>query len=295
MILDGALFREIQTTAGTPGAGWKTARRQAWTSGALDGAGDVQLSGRAGTHARPGDLVERSRGVGRGSTPNRFVGRAPSRSEHRAVDLRARTLHERSQARRRADGTHVHGWSLATPTSSRSSKAAADLGACVFGIRGTSSARTDDEVLAAVAGGMPHRNRAGDLLRQYSAASLERCPSCGSPSRMGWIVFPGRSGRIQHGFNSRPDSAPSTSGAPQELPRTLLRGFPCAHADALREPRPPHRSGEIALGSDYPFPRRGDARQLIESIAEFDAEDARATSRRDGARVPRGVPRAVPG
>ena len=102
---------------------------------------------------------------------------------------------------------------------------------------------------------------------------LERLPRLRVAIAHGGGAFPGTLGRIEHGFQSRPDLVACDNPRP---PREYLGRFfvdSLVHdPTALRSVVMLFGKNRVALGSDYPFPL-GEARpgELIESIAEFDS------------------------
>jgi aminocarboxymuconate-semialdehyde decarboxylase len=103
---------------------------------------------------------------------------------------------------------------------------------------------------------------------------LERLPSLRIAFAHGGGSFPGTLGRIEHGFDVRPDLCAVDNEVP---PRAYLGRFwvdSLVHdADALRQLIRLVGTKRIALGSDYPFPL-GEAEpgRLIESMDDLSAE-----------------------
>jgi len=103
---------------------------------------------------------------------------------------------------------------------------------------------------------------------------IERLPRLRAMFAHGGGSFPSTLGRIEHGFNVRPDLvAVDNPHSPRKyLDRVYLDSL-VHDADALRHIVEMFGADRIALGSDYPFPL-GEARpgELIESMPDLDAE-----------------------
>jgi aminocarboxymuconate-semialdehyde decarboxylase len=274
MILDGALFREIQDNCWDP--------RRRLEECAATGV-DVQVLSTVPVMfnywAKPehtldlasllndhvASIVER--------TPNRFVGLGTLPMQ--STELSIYELERCTKDLRLAGvqiGTHVNGWSLDQPELFPIFEAAADLGACVFvhpwDILGKE--RMTKYWLPWLVG-MPTETALA-ICSVIFGGVLERLPKLRIAFAHGGGSFPGTIGRIQHGFASRPDLCAVDNPRP---PRDYLGRFyvdSLVHdADALRFLVRLIGAERIALGSDYPFPL-GEAMpgELIESIAEFD-------------------------
>ncbi|MCA9310818.1 MAG: amidohydrolase family protein, partial [Phycisphaerales bacterium] len=101
---------------------------------------------------------------------------------------------------------------------------------------------------------------------------LERLPHLRIAFAHGGGSFPGTIGRVEHGFNVRPDLCAVDNAVP---PRDYLGRFwvdSLVHdADCLRALIHLVGAGRIALGSDYPFPLGEDPPgSLIESMDDLD-------------------------
>ena len=103
---------------------------------------------------------------------------------------------------------------------------------------------------------------------------LERLPNLRIGFAHGGGGFPGSIGRIEHGFNVRPDLCATVN---DKSPRSYVGKFyvdSLVHdADVLRHLVSLMGADHVALGSDYPFPL-GEAEpgRLIESLDTFDPE-----------------------
>lgn len=106
---------------------------------------------------------------------------------------------------------------------------------------------------------------------------LERLPRLRIGFAHGGGAFPGTFGRIQHGFESRPDLCAVDNHVPpcDYLGRFYVDSL-VHHADTLRFLVNMMGAHRVALGSDYPFPL-GEAEpgRLIESVETFDAATKR--------------------
>lgn len=106
---------------------------------------------------------------------------------------------------------------------------------------------------------------------------LERLPRLRIGFAHGGGSFPGTLGRIQHGYDTRPDLCAVDNNRP---PREYLGRFyvdSLVHsAEALRFLVSMVGANRVALGSDYPFPLGEELPgSLIESIKEFDTSTKR--------------------
>src|SRR5438874_10087687 len=100
---------------------------------------------------------------------------------------------------------------------------------------------------------------------------FERFPKLRVAFAHGGGAFPGTIGRIEHGFQVRPDLCAVCNG---KSPRSYLGKFyldALVHdADALRTLLKLVGPEKIALGSDYPFPLgEEEPGKLIESLADL--------------------------
>lgn len=275
MILDGALFREIEDNC------WDPRRRLedcAATGVDVQVLSTVPVMFNYWTKPEHGldlatilndhvaSVVARS--------PDRFVGLGtlPMQSADLAIYELERCTKDLKLAGVQI-GTHVNGWNLDQPELFPIFEAAADLGACVFvhpwDILGKD--RMTKYWLPWLVG-MPAETSLA-ICSVIFGGILERLPKLRIGFAHGGGAFPGTVGRIQHGFMSRPDLCAVDNAVP---PRDYLGRFyvdSLVHdAGALRFLVGLLGAERIALGSDYPFPL-GEAMPggLIESIAEFDA------------------------
>lgn len=175
-------------------------------------------------------------------------------------------------------GSHVNGWNLDDERLFPVFEAAADLGAAVFvhpwDMLGKE--RMSRYWLPWLVG-MPAETSLAICSILFGGV-LERLPTLRIGFAHGGGAFPGCFGRIQHGFDVRPDLCATHTTTP---PRDFLGRF---YLDSLVHDAAMLRyliglvgADRVALGSDYPFPL-GEARpgSLIESLSDLpDAVRAR--------------------
>ena len=276
MILDGALFREIQDNC------WEPRRRL--DECAATGV-DVQVLSTVPVMfnywAKPEHgldlaalLNDHIAGVV-AKYPTRFVGLGtlPMQSPDLAIYELERCTRDLRLSGVQI-GTHVNGWSLGDPELFPVFEAAADLGACIFvhpwDILGKE--RMTKYWLPWLVG-MPTETALA-ICSVIFGGVLERLPKLRIAFAHCGGSFPGTVGRIEHGFASRPDLCAVDNAVP---PRRYLGRFyvdSLVHdSEALRYLIRLIGAERIALGSDYPFPL-GEASPgaLIESLAELDAK-----------------------
>jgi len=168
-------------------------------------------------------------------------------------------------------GTHVNGMNLDAPELFPVLEAAQRLGAAVFvhpwDMMGKD--RLSKYWLGWLVG-MPAETTTAICALIFGGV-LDRLPNLRIAFAHGGGGFPGTIGRIEHGYQSRPDLC-AVSGC--KNPRSYLGRFyldSLTHdADALRHLLRLVGADRIALGTDYPFPL-GEAEpgQLIESLPEL--------------------------
>jgi aminocarboxymuconate-semialdehyde decarboxylase len=275
MILDGALFREIQDNCWDP-------RRRLEDCAATQV--DVQVLSTVPVMfnywAKPEHSLDLSTLLNDhvaavvDGNPSRFVGLGtlPMQQADLAIYELERCMRDLKLAGVQI-GTHINGWSLDHPELFPVFEAAADLGACVFvhpwDILGKE--RMTKYWLPWLVG-MPTETALA-ICSVIFGGVLERLPRLRIAFAHGGGSFPGTVGRVQHGFLSRPDLCAVDNTVP---PKDYLGRFyvdSLVHdADALRYLVRLIGAERVALGSDYPFPL-GEAvpGKLIESIDEFDA------------------------
>ena len=152
-------------------------------------------------------------------------------------------------------GTHVNGWNLDDPRIFPVLEAAADLGAAVF-VHPWQMLGKDRMGLYWLPWlvGMPAET-ALSICTMIFGGVFEKLPHLRVAFAHGGGAFPGLIGRLEHGFNVRPDIVATAN---DRNPRDYLGQF---YVDSLvHEPAMLQYmidllgSNRIALGSDYPFP-----------------------------------------
>lgn len=210
--------------------------------------------------------------VVRGS-PRRFagLGTVPLQSVPLAVRELERCVRELGLAGVQI-GSHVNGTNLGDPALFPFFEAAAELGAAVFVhpwdmLGGARTAKYWMPWLV----GMPTEVAIAISTLIFSG-TLERLPRLRLAFAHGGGAFPGTLGRIQHGFDARPDLVAVDNKVP---PRDYLGRFwvdSLVHdADTLRFIVKVFGSEKVALGSDYPFPLGEDRPgTLIDSLTDLE-------------------------
>lgn len=188
--------------------------------------------------------------------PDRFVGLGTLPMQD--ADLSIRELERCVNSIRLAGvqiGTHVNGWNLDDPRIFPILEAAADLGAAVFvhPWQMLGKERMGLYWLPWLVG-MPAET-ALSICSLIFGGVFERLPNLRVAFAHGGGAFPGLIGRLEHGFNVRPDIVATQN---ERNPREYLGRF---YVDSLVHDEPMLRymlelfgADCIALGSDYPFP-----------------------------------------
>jgi aminocarboxymuconate-semialdehyde decarboxylase len=206
--------------------------------------------------------------------PKRFVGlgTVPLQSPELAVRELERCVRELGMAGVQV-GSHVNGLNLGEPELFPFFEAAAGLGAAIFvhpwDMLG--EARMKKYWMPWLVG-MP-AEVALALCSLLFSGTLEKLPKLRLAFAHGGGAFPGTFGRIEHGFQVRPDLVAVDNPVP---PREYLGRFwvdSLVHdPDMLRFIVRLFGPDKVALGSDYPFPLGEDRPgTLVESLADFDA------------------------
>ncbi len=206
--------------------------------------------------------------------PRRFVGlgTVPLQAPELAVRELERCVRELGLAGVQI-GSHVNDWNLSDETLFPFFQAAAELGAAVFvhpwDMMG--EARMQKYWLPWLVG-MPAEVSLA-ICSVIFGGVLERLPNLRLAFAHGGGSFPGTLGRIEHGFEARPDLCAVDNKVP---PRDYLGRFwvdSLVHdADTLRFILRLFGPQKVALGTDYPFPL-GELQPgaLIHSLPELEA------------------------
>ncbi len=211
--------------------------------------------------------------------PRRFIGlgTVPMQDETRAIMELERCVRELGLAGIEI-GSHVNGWNLDDPSVFPVLEAAAELGAAVFVHPWEMLGRERmSRYWLPWLVGMPAETSLS-ICSMIFGGVLERLPNLRVAFAHGGGAFPATLGRIEHGFNARPDLCAVEN---QTNPREYLGRFyvdSLVHdPDMLRYMVKLMGADSIALGSDYPFPlgeRHPGA--MIEAMEDLDT----ATSER---------------
>lgn len=188
--------------------------------------------------------------------PTRFVGLGtlPMQAPELAVPELERCVKELGLAGVQI-GSHVNDWNLDQPELFPVFEAAADLGAAVF-VHPWDMLAADRmrRYWMRWLVGMPTETTIA-ICSLVMGGVLERLPALKVAFAHGGGSFPGTIGRIEHGFDVRPDLCATHTSIP---PREFLGSF---YVDSLvHEPEQLRLmiglfgANRIALGSDYPFP-----------------------------------------
>lgn len=276
MLRDGKVFREIESNC------WDPPRRL--SECAAHGV-DVQVLSTVpvmfGYHANPEHGLDLARMLNDhiasvvAAHPSRFAGLGTLPMQ--APDLAARELERCVRGLGLAGaqiGTNVNGRNLDDPGVFAVLEAAQDLGAAIFVHPWEMLGRDRmPRYWLPWLVGMPAETALA-ICSVIFAGVLERLPRLRIAFAHGGGSFPGTFGRIEHGFEARPDLVAVDNPRP---PRDYLGKFyvdSLVHdAEALRLLIKLVGVERVALGSDYPFPL-GEAApgRLIESMDDLDAE-----------------------
>ncbi len=204
--------------------------------------------------------------------PQRFIGLGtlPMQAPKLAVSELERCVSELGLAGVQI-GSHINDWNLDQPELFEVFEAAASLGAAVFvhpwDMMGKD--RMPKYWLPWLVG-MPAETSLA-ICSIIFGGVLERLPNLRIGFAHGGGAFPFTIGRVQHGFDVRPDlCAVDNKISPRDYLGKFFVDSLVHDADALRFLVNQMGDNRVALGSDYPFPL-GETRPgtLIESISEF--------------------------
>ncbi len=207
--------------------------------------------------------------------PKRFIGLGtlPMQAPDLAIEELRRCKEELGLAGVQI-GSHVEKWNLDDPALYPIFEAAQDLGAAIFvhpwDMMGKD--RMPKYWLPWLVG-MPAETSLA-ICSMIFGGIFERLPNLRVCFAHGGGSFPWTIGRIQHGFDVRPDlCAVDNSVAPTDYLGRFFVDSLVHHADALRYLINTLGPGRVTLGSDYPFPLgENPPGALIESLDDFSAD-----------------------
>jgi aminocarboxymuconate-semialdehyde decarboxylase len=274
MMIDGRSFREITASTWDPATRLDDCDRCGVTVQVLS-----TVPVMFGYWAKPADTLDLSRRLNDhiagvvGDRPDRFagLGTVPMQDPDRAAAELQRCVRDLGLAGVEI-GTHVNDWNLDAPELFPFFETAATLGAAVFvhpwDMMGKE--RMPKYWLPWLVG-MPAETSLA-ICSMIFGGVLERLPTLRVAFAHGGGAFPATIGRIEHGFNVRPDlCAVDNDVNPREYFGRFYLDSLTHDAEMLRLLLRLVGAERVALGSDYPFPLgEHEPGRLIESMPDLD-------------------------
>ncbi len=277
MVIDGAVFREVDDRAWDPARRIEDCDRDAVALQVLSTVPvmfaywakpehALDLARRLNDHIASVVRSRPDRFAGLGTIPLQDTDLAVGELERCVLDLKLSGIEI---------GTHVNGWNLDEPSLLPVFERCQDLGAAVFvhpwDMLGKE--RMSRYMLPWLVG-MPAETSLA-ICSLIFGGVLDRLPRLKVCFAHGGGAFPGTLGRIEHAHRARPDlCASSVRSNPRSYLGRIYFDSLVHDAEMLRYLLKLAGPQRIALGSDYPFPMGEEVPgELIGSLSELTAED----------------------
>eukprot|EP00743_Colponemidia_sp_Colp-15_P000795 GILK01000877.1.p1 GENE.GILK01000877.1~~GILK01000877.1.p1 ORF type:complete len:351 (+),score=38.98 GILK01000877.1:39-1055(+) len=275
MMQDGKFFREVESNC------WDCAVR-------LEECGrtdvDVQVLSTVPVMfsywAKPEDTLDLSRMLNDhiaqcvSQNPDRFIGLGtlPMQAPDLAIQELHRCVNELGLAGVQI-GTHINNWTLDAPELFPIFEAAEELGAAIF-IHPWDMMGKEllNKYWLSWLVGMPAETTLA-MCSLIFGGVLERLPKLRVCFAHGGGSFPGTLGRIEHGFNVRPDLCAINNNVPPSKYMGRFWVDSLVHEpEALKSIVRLFGEDKVCLGSDYPFPLGEEKPGALVEASEFDQE-----------------------